>query len=153
MPYTELNLPKFEFSIRAFRQKKQIFDCLRKRFVLLTPEEWVRQHFIRFLIEVKTYPASLMSIEKGVKIVSGTKRTDLVIYDLHGKPWMIVECKAPHIHISKDTLMQAARYNITHQAPYLVLTNGIEHYCCDLSQPQIQFLDSLPDFKKNKPVI
>lgn len=146
MSFSELNLPSFEFRIREEGQRKQIFDSLRKRFVTLTPEEWVRQHFIRFLTEVKKYPASLMNVERGVKIISGTKRTDIVVHNRQGKPWMIVECKAPDIPVTEDALLQAARYNMSLQAPFLVLTNGIEHYCCSLQHKQIEFMDDLPEF-------
>jgi hypothetical protein len=146
MSFSELNLPSFEFRIREEGQRKQIFDSLRKRFVVLTPEEWVRQHFIRFLTEVKKYPASLMSVERGVKIISGTKRTDIVIHNRNGKPWMIVECKASDVPVTEDALLQAARYNLALQASYLVLTNGLEHYCCSLQNSKIEFLDDLPEF-------
>lgn len=147
MPFSELNLPSFEFRIREEGQRKQIFDSLRKRFVALTPEEWVRQHFLRFLTEVKKYPASLISIERGVKIISGTKRTDILVYTRQGKPWMIVECKAPEVPVTEDALLQAARYNMALQASFLVLTNGMEHYCCSLQNRQIEFLDDLPLFE------
>lgn len=147
MSFSELNLPSFEFRIREEGQRKQIFDSLRKRFVALTPEEWVRQHFIRFLTEVKKYPASLMNVERGVKIISGTKRTDIVVHNRQGKPWMIVECKAPDIPVTEDTLLQAARYNMALQASFLVITNGMEHYCCTLQNKQIEFKDDLPEFE------
>ncbi|MBL7929399.1 MAG: type I restriction enzyme HsdR N-terminal domain-containing protein, partial [Bacteroidia bacterium] len=147
MPFSELNLPSFEFRIREEGQRKQIFDSLRKRFVALTPEEWVRQHFIRFLTEAKRYPASLINVERGVKIISGTKRTDIVVHNRHGKPWMIVECKAPDMPVTEDALLQAARYNMALQATFLVLTNGMEHYCCTLQNKQIEFLDDLPEFE------
>ncbi len=147
MPFSELNLPSFEFRIREEGQRKQIFDSLRKRFVALTPEEWVRQHFIRFLTEAKRYPASLINVERGVKIISGTKRTDIVVHNRQGKPWMIVECKAPDMPVTEDALLQAARYNMALQATFLVLTNGMEHYCCTLQNKQIEFLDDLPEFE------
>ncbi len=147
MSFSDLNLPSFEFRIREEGQRKQIFDSLRKRFVALTPEEWVRQHFIRFLTEVKKYPASLMNVERGVKIISGTKRTDIVVHNRQGKPWMIVECKASDVPVTEDALLQAARYNMALQASYLVITNGMEHYCCTLQNKQIDFMDDLPEFE------
>ncbi len=147
MSFAELNLPSFQFRIREVGQRKQIFDSLRKRFVALTPEEWVRQHFIRLLTEVKNYPVSLINVERGVKIISGTKRTDIVVHNRLGKPWMIVECKAPDVPVTEDALLQAARYNMALQAAFLVLTNGMEHYCCTLQNKQIEFMDDLPEFE------
>lgn len=147
MSFSALNLPSFEFRIREQGQRKQIFDSLRKRFVALTPEEWVRQHFIRFLTEVKKYPASLINVERGVKIISGNKRTDIVIHNRQGKPWMIVECKSPYVPVSDNALLQAARYNMALQATFLVLTNGLEHYCCTLQNKQIEFMEDLPEFE------
>jgi hypothetical protein len=147
MSLSALNLPAFEFRIRESGQRKQIFDSLRKRFVSLTPEEWVRQNFIRFLTEVKNYPPSLITVERGVKIISGLKRTDIVVHNRQGKPWMIVECKAPDVPVTEEALMQAARYNMALQASFLVLTNGLEHYCCTLQNKQIEFMDDLPEFE------
>jgi hypothetical protein len=146
MSFAELNLPSFQFRMREEGQRKQIFDSLRKRFVALTPEEWVRQHFLRYLTEVKKYPASLISIERGVKIFSGNKRTDIVVHSRQGKPWMIVECKAHDVPVTEDSLLQAARYNMALQASYLVLTNGMEHYCCSLQNRLIEFMDDLPEY-------
>jgi hypothetical protein len=143
-----LNLPSFPFRIREQGQRKQIFDCLRQRYVALTPEEWVRQHFIRFLTRVRHYPLSLMTVERGVRSFAGIKRTDVVVHDRWGKPWMIIECKAPNIPLTEETLWQAARYNRTLQAHYLVITNGLEHYCCSLKNRQLEFLEDLPEFEK-----
>lgn len=140
----QLNLPSYEFQFRNDGQSKQIFDSLRKRFVELTPEEWVRQHFIRFLVEEKKYPASLISVEHGLKVSGMQKRTDLVVYSRSGKPMMIVECKAPEVEINEDTLFQAARYNMTLKADFLVLTNGMEHYCLRMLENNFEYLEDLP---------
>lgn len=142
-----LNLPPFHYKFRTAGQSKQIFDSLRKKFVSLTPEEWVRQHFIQFLINEKKYPASLMSIERGLKVNTLQKRTDIVVYNKFGNPWMIVECKSPEIEISEDTLFQAARYNMKLNVQFISLTNGMEHYCCKMEESKIVFLDDLPEWK------
>lgn len=142
----QLNLPTYEYKIRTAGQSKQIFDLLRKKYVVLTPEEWVRQHFIQFLISEKKYPASLMSVERGLKINSLQKRTDIVVFNKFGNPWMIVECKSPTIEITEDTLFQAARYNMSLNVQFLSLTNGLEHYCCKIEKKSIVFLDDLPEY-------
>lgn len=142
----QLNLPAYEFKIRTEGQSKQIFDSLRKKYVVLTPEEWVRQHFIRFIVNEKKYPASLLGIEKGVKVNTLDKRTDIVVFNKFGNPWMIIECKSPMVEISEDTLYQAARYNLSLNVQYITLTNGMEHFCCKVEDKQLIFLDDFPWF-------
>lgn len=142
----ELNLPQVNFRIREEGQSKQIFDSVRKRFVALTPEEWVRQHFIHFMINEKKYPASLMGVEMQVKVNELSQRADIVIFQRDGKPWLIVECKAPTINVDQDTFYQAARYNISLQVPFIVITNGIEHYCLQFDGKNFNYLDDLPPF-------
>ncbi len=144
--YAELNLPAFNFRLKEKGQSKQIFDTVRKKFVALTPEEWVRQHFIHFMIHEKRYPSSLMGVEMMVRVNELSQRADIVVYQRDGKPWLIVECKAPHIQINQDTFYQAARYNITLQVPYIVITNGIEHYCLHFNGKNFDYLDELPAF-------
>jgi len=146
MNVQRLNFPDFEFRIRTEGQNKQIFDSLRGRFVALTPEEWVRQHVIRFLVEEKKYPGSLMGVEKAVRVLHLDRRADLVVYSRDGKPWMIVECKAAHVPVTEETLYQAARYNMALGARYFVLTNGLDHYCCRIGEESIAFLDDLPEY-------
>ena len=141
-----LNLPEFAFSVREQGQSKHIFDSIRKRFVTLTPEEWVRQHFMRFMIEFRNYPASLMAIERSVKVNNLSQRADIVVYNKDGKPWLLVECKASTVKISHETFLQAARYNMTLKVPYFALTNGLEHYCLYFNGKEFEFLDNLPDF-------
>ncbi len=145
----KLNLPVYDFRLRSVGQRKQIFDSLRKKFVPLTPEEWVRQHFVQFLVQEKKYPSSLMAIEKGLKVHVLKKRTDIVVYNRFGNPWMIVECKAPEVEISEDTLFQAARYNMTLNVNYIALTNGMEHYCCRIDEKEIVFLEDVPEYKRD----
>jgi type I site-specific restriction endonuclease len=144
----QLNLPPYDVKLRTVGQSKQIFDSLRRKYVLLTPEEWVRQHFIRFMISEKKYPASLMSIEKGLKLNTRQKRTDIVVFNQFGNPWMIVECKSPTVEITEDTLFQAARYNMTMNVQFISLTNGMEHFCCKVEKNAIVFLEDLPEYVK-----
>jgi hypothetical protein len=108
-------------------KKEFIFDEIRKRWIVLTPEEWVRQNFLQYLIRVKKYPASLIAIEKEIKLGDLKKRFDIVVYGHNTKPWMIVECKEMNVPLDKKVLEQVLRYNITLQVPYLVITNG--NYC------------------------
>lgn len=114
---------------------------------MLTPEEWVRQHFISFLIKQKKYPGSLISIEKGMKVNTRSKRTDIVIYSPQGFPWMIVECKSPVMSITREALYQAVRYNLALKVPYLTLTNGLEHYTYKTENNNIVLLDNLPCYE------
>ena len=144
--FIELNLPQADLRLKDEGQSKQIFDSVRKRFVALTPEEWVRQHFIHFMINEKKYPASLMGVEMLVRMNELSQRADIVVYQRDGKPWLIVECKAPQITINQDTFYQAARYNITLQVPYIVITNGIEHYCLHFNGKNFDYLEDLPAF-------
>lgn len=142
----KLNLPEYNLPIKTVGQSKQIFDKLRGRYVLLTPEEWVRQHFILFLIEEKKYPAGLFSVERGVKVNKMNKRTDLVIYDRNRQPWMLVEFKAFDVAVTQEAFYQAARYNLVHNVPYMVVSNGMEHYCCKMTADNFEFMDDLPEF-------
>jgi hypothetical protein len=143
----DLNLPDFNFKIRTEGQSKQIFDELRKKYVALTPEEWVRQHFIMFLIQVKNYPAGYFSIERGHAYNELKRRTDLLIFNKERKPWMLCEFKAFDVPISQETFYQAARYNLTYDVPYLVVSNGMEHFCCKRVADNFEFLDDIPDYE------
>lgn len=144
-----LNLPTYFFRLKEDKGKKYIFDEIRRRFVLLTPEEWVRQHIVNYLITVKHYPRTLISVEKGININRNRQRYDLLIYNTQGKPVMIVECKAPGIEINQQVFDQAGRYNNMHKAGLLLITNGIKHFCCsiNLESRQYAFLAEIPDYK------
>ena len=144
----QLNLPTYNFRVIKKNEKPFIFDEFRKKFVALTPEEWVRQHFIRFLIEVKHYPASLLAIEKQLVINGLKKRCDAVLYNRNAEPLMIIEFKAPNISISQQTFDQAAVYNSKLKVDYFIISNGLQHYCCRLEteMPQYNFLQDIPDF-------
>lgn len=144
----QLNLPAYNFRIIKKNEKPFIFDDLRKKFVALTPEEWVRQHFIRFLIEVKHYPASLITIEKQLVINGLKKRCDAVVYSRNAEPLMIIEFKATTVSIAQQTFDQAAVYNSKLKVDYFIISNGLKHYCCRLDKNVLQynFLDDIPDF-------
>ena len=125
----ELNLPSFEFRIKKTDGKVFIFDEIRKKFVALTPEEWVRQHVINYMIFHLKYPRSLIRIEGGTRYNRLRKRSDIVVYDRFGKPWMVVECKAPEQKVGPSTLRQVSVYNATLRALYVAVTNGITTVC------------------------
>lgn len=126
----------------------EIFDEIRKKWLVLTPEEWVRQHLIKYLVEDRKFPASLVAIEKLVRVNGLPQRTDVVIYDRHGKPMVVCECKAPEININQTVFDQAARYNASIKAPYLLLSNGLSHYFCkiDHNKSGSEFLKEIPFF-------
>ena len=144
----QLNLPAYNFRIIKKNEKPFIFDDLRKKFVALTPEEWVRQHFIRFLINVKHYPTSLIAIEKQLVINGLKKRCDAVVYSRNAEPLMIIEFKATTVSIDQQTFDQAAVYNSKLKVDYFIISNGLKHYCCRLDKNVLQynFLDDIPDF-------
>jgi len=144
----QLNLPASELKIRSTNGKNEVFDSIRKRYVALTAEEWVRQHFIGYLVLERNVPSSLISVESSLKYNRLQKRSDIVIYNNLGKPRMIIECKAPEIKITQDVFDQIAIYNMTLNVPYLVVTNGIEHFACHIDQENrtYKFLKDIPDF-------
>jgi hypothetical protein len=143
-----LNLPPFGHKISEIGGKSHIFDALRRKYVRLTPEEWVRQHMIHLLLSHYQYPKALMQCEGGLTLNQTQKRTDLVVFDRMGQPFLVVECKAPHITLNQAVFDQIARYNHVHRAPYLIVTNGLLHYCCciDHQTSGITFLDDFPVF-------
>jgi len=123
----KIEYPNYQPKIKKEGAKEIIFDGVRKRWVILTPEEWVRQNFLQYLIHVKKYPAALIAVEKEIKLGDLKKRFDIVVYDAASNPWMIIECKEMNVDLNKQVLDQVLRYNITMQVPYLVITNG--SYC------------------------
>ena len=146
----KLNFPEYQFRFKSSENKVSIFDQIRKKFIILTPEEWVRQHTIHFLIKQKEYPESLINVEKLIKINDLKKRYDIVIFNPDGSIYLIVECKSPDVKISQEVFDQIARYNLTLQAEYLMITNGISHYYCqmDYNHKKYTFLRDIPDYKK-----
>lgn len=127
----QLNLPSFDVRIRRRPDgAEQIYDRLRRKYVALTPEEWVRQHFVHWLLTEKHYPASLTANEVGLRLNGTLRRSDTVVFGLDGRPAVVVEYKAPSVAITQKVFDQIARYNLVMQARYLIVSNGIDHYCC-----------------------
>ena len=142
----ELNFPKFQFRFKNSENKLFIFDEIRKKYVILTPEEWVRQHVVHFLINVKGYPKSYINVEKVVKINDMNKRYDVVVFSPKGEIFLLVECKEPNVAITQTVFDQIARYNSSLNAQFLMVTNGLNHYYCKLDyiNKNYQFLADLP---------
>ena len=146
----KLNFPTYRFHFKNRENKRFIFDEIRKKFVVLQSEEWVRQHCVRFLMTIKKYPKSLINIEKKLVINGLTKRYDIVVFNTDGTIHLIIECKSPNIIIGQNTFDQIARYNSVLNASYLMVTNGLNHYYCsmDFSAKQYHFLTDIPDYSK-----
>lgn len=144
-----LNFPEFSFRFKSNENKVSIFDEIRKKFIVLQPEEWVRQHCIQYLILEKNYPRSLINVEKELKVNDLSKRYDIVVYNPDGSIHLIVECKSYDVSISQSTFDQIAQYNMTLNASYLMVTNGINHYYCVMDQEnkRYNFLRDLPAHK------
>lgn len=142
----DLNFPKFQFRFKSSENKLFIFDEIRKKYVMLTPEEWVRQHVVHFLIKVKKYPKSYINVEKVVKLNDMNKRYDVVVFDPQGNIFLLVECKEPQVEITQGVFDQIARYNSSLNAHLLMVTNGLNHYYCklDYENKKYQFLADLP---------
>ena len=140
-----LQYPSYPFKIKALHGKDQIFDPFRKTWVLLTPEEWVRQHWINFLIEHQGYPKGLISLEKGLKYNQLQKRTDLVVFDRVGHPYLLIECKAPDIELNQKVLQQALAYRATLLTPYIILSNGVRHISLEFEKKHKKFIQT-PNF-------
>lgn len=147
-----LNLPRFPLKIKHEDERHWIFDVFRKKYIVLTPEEWVRQNFAHYLIKDKNYPESLISTERAVKISSKSNRSDLIAYNRNAEALLLVECKATSVKIDQSTFDQIAVYNYKVGARYLVVTNGLVHYCCvvDPENKKYVFLKDIPDFKDCK---
>ena len=144
----QLNLPAYDVRISERDGRQTIFDFLRNRYVALTPEEWVRQHFTHFLVEHKSYPKGLLANETELRVGSKRLRCDTVLYDQSLRPRMIIEYKAPHIKIQQKTFDQIVVYNLLLHADYLVVSNGLQHYCCqmDYENRSYRFLTEIPDY-------
>ena len=142
-----LNFPTYSFRFKNSENKVSIFDSIRKKFILLTPEEWVRQHVIEFLLIEKKYPKSLINVEKVVKVNGMNKRYDVVVFNSDGSIFLLIECKAPEVKIDQKTFDQIARYNLILNAQYLMVTNGLNHYFCemDFENEKYSFLKELPE--------
>jgi len=143
-----LNLPPFDHKLKKENGRVYILDIIRKKYLVLTPEEWVRQHFVHYLVNELHYPRSLIKVEGGLRFNELQKRSDIVVFNREGTPWMIVECKSPDQKLNQRTLRQASVYNHSLQAKYLAVTNGLIHYCCEVNwiNGNTAVLDSLPQY-------
>lgn len=149
MQYPELNLPHIQFRISGEGDLTKIFDPLRQKWVVLTPEEWVRQHFTAWLISEYHFPAALCANEVGIEVNGTRKRCDTVVFRREGKPLIIVEYKAPDVKITQDVFDQIVRYNMQLHADYLIVSNGYNHYCCkiDYATNSYHFIPQIPDYR------
>ena len=146
-----LNFPSYKIKTLSAPdegQSAKVFDVIRKKYVALIPEEWVRQHIIHYLVDAKKVPKSLISVEKKLKVNELVRRTDVVIYNKSLKPVLLAECKAPQIEINQKVFDQAARYNLSLNVHYFVLTNGLQTICCtmDHEKQQYDFLEEIPEY-------
>lgn len=144
-----MNFPTYSFRFKNSENKVAIFDEIRKKFILLTPEEWVRQHTVQFLLQDKKFPKSYINVEKLIKINDLSKRYDVVVFQPNGDIFLLIECKAPEVPISQNTFDQIARYNLVLKAKYLMVTNGLNHYFCqmDFENEKYIFLNELPAYE------
>ena len=153
----KLNFPTYAFKVKGQEEERKIFDDVRKKYVALTPEEWVRQHIVRYLTKEKNYPSSLFAIETGIKYNHMAKRTDIVVYNPDREVVLLIECKAPGVTINQNPFNQIAMYNKELRGKFLIVTNGLSHYCCemDYEKGDHKFLKEIPDYEsiwiKTKP--
>jgi len=142
----ELNLPQYSFKLAGEPGKETIFDQIRRKYVRLTPEEWVRQHFVQYLVRQGNYPPGLIGIEVPFKLNKLTKRVDILVHDRYGKPVMIIECKEPDTELDEKVFDQIVTYNMQFRVPFLVLTNGIMNYACkmDFENTRYDILEVIP---------
>lgn len=141
-----LNLPEFDFKFKKENNKDYIFDVIRKKYIQLTPEEWVRQNLIHFLIKHLNYPAQLLGVEKQINVFNTIKRPDIIVFDKKLKPIMIVECKNTKVKISQQAFNQTVNYYLELKPKYFILSNGINHFCCKIENNSCNFLKEIPNF-------
>ena len=146
----ELNLPSYDVKLRGTQEKPEILDFLRKRYVALTPEEWVRQHFTHWLVEHKDYPQGLLGNEIALKCGDKTLRCDSILYAKDAQPQMIIEYKAPTVPLTQRVFSQISAYNLLLHVDYLVVSNGLQHFCCrmDYVHQTYQFLQEIPNYRE-----
>ena len=140
----KLNLPPFDINVKKVNGRTSVFDLIRRKFVALTPEEWVRQHFVNFLLTEKSYPQTLIANEIQINLNGQKRRCDTVVYNREAEPVMIIEYKAPYVNVTQAVFDQIARYNIVLKVKYLIVSNGINHYCCRMDY-QKQTYDYMPE--------
>lgn len=142
-----INYPDLQFRIKRERAKDFLFDPIRKKWLLITPEEWVRQNFVQYLVQVMKYPSSLIALEKEIWLGELKKRFDILVYNDSHEPWMIVECKGTDIRLQDNTLQQALRYNISVPVEFIVITNGHYNYAWQKKDGELHPLEQLPSWK------
>ena len=144
-----LNLPTYSLTVKSEAGRKHIFDPIRKKYVVLTPEEWVRQNFIQYLIQDRSFPASLIAVEQEFNFNRMKKRSDILVYESTGDPILMVECKSPDTKINERVFEQIGLYNLSYMLPWLVVTNGMQHFCCRLDENtgKYVFMDEIPLWK------
>ncbi|MHB8259825.1 MAG: type I restriction enzyme HsdR N-terminal domain-containing protein [Bacteroidia bacterium] len=142
--FKPLNFPPVKLILRKDKTQTQVFDFIRKKYVLLTPEEWVRQHTLHFLVEEKKFPKGLIEVEKQITLFNTIKRVDILVRDTNLNPFLLVECKAADVPLKQNEINQLSRYQITIKAPYCMLTNGIKHVIMKLVDDKVVFLQELP---------
>lgn len=149
---SDLSLPKYDFNLKSIEGITHIFDVVRKKYVQLTPEEWVRQHMVHHLIEEKQFSKSWISVEQGLMYNGMNKRADIICYNHDGNALLLVECKAASVKINQSVFEQIARYNFDLRVPYLLVTNGLKHYCCQMNYTtnSYEFLKDIPSFDNIK---
>ncbi|MCA0959510.1 type I restriction enzyme HsdR N-terminal domain-containing protein [Muricauda ruestringensis] len=146
----DLNFPPYSFRIKNSQNRQYIFDGIRKKFVVLQPEEWVRQHVLRYLVFTKNYPKSLINVEKQLTINNLKKRYDVVVFNPDGSIFLLIECKAPEVNITQAVFDQIAQYNLQLKSKYLMVTNGLAHYYCEMDHKneKYMFLEDIPEFSR-----
>ena len=145
-----LQLPPYPFKIIEDNGRFTLFDEIRKKHIVLTPEEWVRQHFVQYLINQKGYPKTLIKLEGGLKLHGNARRTDIVVFNSSGEKILLIECKAPSVNIDQKVFDQVARYNMVHKVSMIAVSNGLKHYYChiDLLNQSYRFIKDLPAYKE-----
>jgi hypothetical protein len=147
--FQPLNLPPAPLRLRTHEGKQQVFDSCRKKWIIITPEEWVRQHLLHYLITEKQYPQALLAVEKTITLNGLSKRCDIIAFNKRGKGILLVECKAPDVTISQQTFDQIARYNLSLDIDWLLVSNGLTHFCCSMNtaEQRYNFVQEIPMYK------
>ena len=145
-----IDYPAPDFRTRSVNGRKEIFDAYRKSWIRLTPEEWVRQNTIRWMVETLGYPASMIAIEKEIWLGELRKRFDILVYNRNHEPWMMIECKAPQVRLSENVLMQILRYNMVVPVTFLIITNGLQCMAAERKNAGVEWLTSFPPYNPEK---
>lgn len=148
LPFPSLSFPSYPFKMKKEGSHYSVFDAIRKKYVRLTPEEWVRQHVVLYLMYEKSYPAARISVEHSFKFNNLSRRADVLFFGKYGQPLLVVECKAPDVKINQQVFDQVVRYNYVVRVRYIMVTNGIQNYCCEVNyeNQQCNFLNDIPDY-------